>query len=284
MSVHERAKGWWIMKRLKLLISTLLILTLILSNKTYVLAYEKLDNTIYYLDSDINKTNSEMIVYCMMVTPPEIYDLFKQEGVHVNITQTVPRSERTFDGYCQSATLTWNGSKKITKVGAPVEMWIYHDVQRVDAYFHECGHALDYLAEFITGYYRGSMPISNSSEWQDLYARYGSTMAMFDPTASVNMYNANEAFAEAFRFYYSYPQLLQANCPEVYTFVANQIAKYTAYVPPLSYSNFNYEAYYNTYPDVAAAYGLDKKALWDHYINCGQAEGRTASRIIKPKR
>lgn len=34
--------------------------------------------------------------------------------------------------------------------------------------------------------------------------------------------------------------------------------------------------YANTYPDVAAALGTDSNVLYNHYINCGRAEGRKA--------
>lgn len=239
--------------------------------------------------SDLNNINGDMGDYVFRNTPSDVWDLFVQEGVNIYITTSVPKPERVlggsiYDAICYSATYSWNGSKKITKVSAPVSIYIYHDTTRADSYIHECGHALDNIAEYITGTYRGPKPISNSSEWQSLYATYGATMATFDGNASVNMYDSSEAFAEAYRLYFTYPSQLQSRCPEVYNFVASQIAKYTAYVPPLSYNNFNYIAYSLTYQDLYDAYGYDKKALWDHYVNCGKAEGRQAFREVKVKR
>ncbi len=37
---------------------------------------------------------------------------------------------------------------------------------------------------------------------------------------------------------------------------------------------FDSEYYAQTNPDVAAAWGTDKNALYQHYLTCGKAEGR----------
>lgn len=287
------------MKRLRLFVCILLSCFL-LSHTTAYAYYDPLTSKQYddLMDPlhfekglpNLNNISGTMGTYVIKNTPSAIWDLFFQEGVNIYVTQSVPKSERTqggnvYDGICYSATFSYNGSNKITKVSAPVSIYIYHNTTRADTYIHECGHALDYIAEYITGTYRGSQPISNSSEWQNLYATYGSTMATFDGNASVNMYNASEAFAEAYRLYFTYPSQLQSRCPEVYNFVSSQIAKYTAYVPALSYSNFDYISYAASYPDVAQAVGANnKQGLWDHYVNHGKAEGRVANKIIKVKR
>lgn len=283
------------MKVLKTILSVLLA-TLLFSQSVYAynpptdIQYE--DWSPLYVEKGLpnfNNITGDMMTYVVRNTPYDVWDLFKQEGVRIYITQSVPNYERVqnggmYDGICYGATLSWNGSKKITKVSAPVSIYIYSDSFRADTYFHECGHALDYIAEYITGYYKGQHPISSSQEWQSLYATYAPIMATFDSNAAVNMYSASEAFAEAYRLYFSYSSQLQSRCPEVYNFVASQIAKYTAYVPPLTYDNFNYSLYAVTYEDLYAAYGMDKKALWNHYVTSGKAEGRTARRMIKEKR
>ncbi len=257
-------------------------------NPTTSVQYE--DWSPFYIEKglpNLNNITGDMMTYVLRTTPQEIWDLFTQEGVRIYVTQSVPQAERSngsgiYDGICYAATIYYSGSK-VTKVSAPVSIYIYSNAFRADTYFHECGHALDNIAEYITGQYQ-QKPISNSKEWQSLYATYASTMAAFDLNASVNMYNSCEAFAEAYRLYFSYPSQLQSRCPEVYNFVASQIAKYTAYVPPLSYDNFNYTLYATMYDDLYAAYGMDKKALWNHYITCGKAEGRVAHRIVNAKR
>ena len=285
------------MKRLKLFVCVLLSCFL-LSHTTAYAYYDPLTSREYddlmdpiHIEQglpNLNNISGDMGTYVIRNTPKDVWDLFFQEGVNIYITQSVPKSERSlgngfYDGKCYGATVSYNGSGKITKISAPVAIYIYHDTTRADTYIHECGHALDNIASYITGYYIDHA-ISNSSEWQSLYATYGPIMATFDGNASVNMYKSSEAFAEAYRLYFSYPQQLQTRCPEVYTFVANQIAKYTAYVPPLTYNNFDYYSYALAYPDLYNAYGYDKKALWDHYVNCGKAEGREAYREIKVKR
>lgn len=40
---------------------------------------------------------------------------------------------------------------------------------------------------------------------------------------------------------------------------------------------FDASYYYNTYPDVAAAFGMNEQALFNHYVNYGVKEGRSAS-------
>lgn len=46
---------------------------------------------------------------------------------------------------------------------------------------------------------------------------------------------------------------------------------------------FDAEYYYNTYPDVAAAVGMNKEALFNHFVNYGVAEGRSASAEFNPQ-
>lgn len=293
----NRLKVRPIMKKIKALLCSIVSFVLIFSipvqayDPTTDVAYDDTLKPIYIEKSlsNLNNISGDMSTYVIKNTPQCIWDLFIQEGVRIYVTQSVPQSERLsnqnyYNACCYSASLTWNGSNKITKIGAPVSIYIYHDTSRADAYIHECGHALDDISEYITGYYQGQHPISNSTEWQNLYSKYGSTMASFDSNASVNMYKASEGFAEAYRLYFTYPQQLLSRCPEVYSFVSDQIIKYSAYVPALSYDNFDYISYAVTYPDLQAAYGFDKKALWDHYTNFGIKEGRTANKIIKVKR
>lgn len=285
------------MKRIYRFVALFTSLFLVLSLNSY--AYNpttdiEYDSTLkpFYFEKGGNLKGlaGDMLTYAIRSVQPEIWDLFWQEGVRVYATQSVPNYVRTdgdsfYDGLCYSATFTYAASGKVTKVSAPVAIYIYGDAFRADSYQHECGHALDYIAEYITGKYQGPMPISNSSEWKEIYSRNAAIMATFDGSSAVNVNrNCNEGFAEAYRLYSSYPQKLQTNCPEVYNFVASQISKYAAYVPALNYNNFDYWGYANDYPDLMAAYGYDKKALWDHYMSCGKNEGRQAKRVITPKR
>lgn len=46
---------------------------------------------------------------------------------------------------------------------------------------------------------------------------------------------------------------------------------------------FDASYYYNAYPDVAAAYGMDEAALFAHFLNFGIYEGRSASAEYNPQ-
>ncbi len=41
--------------------------------------------------------------------------------------------------------------------------------------------------------------------------------------------------------------------------------------------SFDYKYYADTYPDLKAAFGYDQNALWNHYVQFGQKEGRKCS-------
>lgn len=46
---------------------------------------------------------------------------------------------------------------------------------------------------------------------------------------------------------------------------------------------FDADYYYNTYPDVAAAVGMNKEALFNHFVTFGVKEGRSASATFNPQ-
>lgn len=280
------------MKKVYRFTATLLVCFLLLSTKVYAyspeeLHYERFLDTIFFIyDGHKPDTTDLDMMQCVdYATPHDLMELFRQEGVRVHITKGIPSNERTYrdgqyDGLTYPATISWNGQKKITNVSKKVAVYIYDNCTDVTVFYHEFGHALDDMAEYITGYYKGEHPISTSSEWQTLYTQNATTMSTFDNNARINVpRDACEGFAEAFRLYFVYPGKLQASCPAVYDFISKQIAKYTSYLKPLSYSNFDAFAYYMAYPDVAQAIGTDRAALWKHYQEHGKAEGRTAIRI-----
>lgn len=281
------------MKKMKRFIISILSVVLICSTiyTNNLKAYASYDEVIpFCFDNTVsNYANIRSRTYPQVfsITPIEIWDLFIQEGVKIYVTSSAPRFNTNggaINGQTYGASVYFNpSSKKLQSVNAPVEIYI-SNTANVDTYLHECGHALDFIAEYITGYYKGNHTISSSSKWKSLYSKYAPVMACFDLPAANNMYDATEGFAEAYRLYLTYPQDLQAYCPEVYSFVANQITKYTSYVPEVTYNTFDYESYAYEYPDLMQAYGLDKKALWNHYITYGKAEGRKRFRYVTPKR
>ena len=92
---------------------------------------------------------------------------------------------------------------------------------------HEIGHIFDKtIALFKSGVYEGSsFKISDSAQWQDLYARYGETMLTLD-SRCWRCTSAVEAFAEMFRMYCESPRTLAEGCPEVYLYIQNVIVQY----------------------------------------------------------
>lgn len=285
------------MKKIKCFILLLVTVVFVSSSmysydiKTQAATYD--DFNPFYIETDIptyNHVKSVLLPQVFQTTPLEVWDLFLQEGIKFYVTQSSSKFDPVMDGGKYSGrtygvTVNYNTStKKISSVVTPIEIYINSNNTTADAFFHETGHAFDCIAGYITGYYKGDCTISNSNEWKSIFAKYVTTMVSFDYCASINMGDSVEGFAEAFRLYLVYPQQLQSSCPEVYTYIAKQIAKYTAYVPEVTYNTFDYVSYANEYPDVMQAFGLDKKALWQHYITCGKAEGRKKFRYVIPKR
>ena len=280
------------MKRFYRFVALFTSLFLVLSVNTFAynpttLKYDRFLSSIFFLQDPHNPSQVELdMMNCIEnTTPYDLMELFRQEGVRIYITKGISQSERTlsgsgYDGITYSAAFSWNGQNKITKVSEKVAVYVYDNCNDVTVYYHEFGHVLDDLAEYISGYYKGQDPLSSSSEWQTIYANNSATMAAFDRAASINVpLSTSEGFAEAFRLYFVYPEKLKTSCPDVYNYVSSQITKYTSYLKPITYDNFDAFMYYVNNPDVAAAVGVDKKALWNHYKEHGKAEGRTAYRI-----
>ena len=282
------------MKRINRLLLLILSITIVLSTaySHSIKAYAQYDNNNpFFIDNSIpnyNYVRGVVLPQLFGATPISIWDLFIQEGIKIYITESSPKfasNNGATAGITYDALVYYDSSsQKVLSVNAPIEIYVDSNNINSDAYFHECGHALDFVADYITGYYKGDHTISSSPKWISLYDKYALIMACFDDFASVNMYDNEEAFAEAYRLYLRYPQALQLFCPEVYTFVSDQIKKYTAYVPPVTYDSFDYVSYANEYPDLIQVFGLDKKALWNHFVSYGKAEGRTEFKYVTPKR
>ncbi len=277
------------------LLTSVFIFSTIFSSNAYAfeptsISYTHWSDGIFYVEdvNNITQSDIDMHNYILGVTPSATLDFFRQANVKIHLTHSVSVSDLSLGssyigGACLAASFSYNNSTyQIANISTPVEIYIYSVAPYKDAYIHECGHAFDLIAEYITGYYPGPHPISSSAEWQNLYAQNASILATFDTPSTNNVTRDYiEGFAEAYRFYYEYPTQLQSSCPDVYNFITNQIAKYQAYVVTVTYENFDYELYYRTYPDVAAAFGLDKDALWNHYVTFGKSEGRHAGIINK---
>ena len=281
------------MKKFKLFLCTFLLSVLVFSTTVCAynptnsgIQYYRLPGTPYYFTTDqyMSGDDAALMMTIEYFLPEKLKTFFRQEGVKVYFTKGVPYYERTyengyFNGYCQGPKIYYSGTK-VTKVSGYTQIYLYDDAPDISAALHEYGHALDYIAGYKSGYYYSSSGISDTNEWRDLYSKYGFTLTGYDSQAMSNVpLSAEEGFAEAFRIYFWYGNL-QAVSPEIANFVSKQVEKYSAYAKEITYSNFDPEFYYSVYPDVAEACGTDKKALWDHYVNYGKAEGRKAACVI----
>lgn len=144
-----------------------------------------------------------------------------------------------------------------------------------EAVIHEAGHLLDWYSVPLSGRYNQTLfGISDSVEWKDLYSKYASYLSSVDDfTASNVSQGTSEAFAEAFRLTYQYPDKMRSECKEVYEYVLRQVQKYTGVGTQATFDAVDYA---ERYPDVKEALGTDKNALWNHFCLLGINEGRVA--------
>ena len=152
-----------------------------------------------------------------------------------------------------------------------------------DVMIHEIGHYVDVCYQGYSGASDECVyTASDSAEWQKLYAKYKDTIAKFGGLSQYEVYNANEAFAEAYSHVIRNRKMVERKAPEIVAFVdkvnADVIARYAKVTVELSSEyntdEFNATAYYTRYPDLRLAFGQNAKALYDHWIAYGKAEGR----------
>jgi len=257
-----------------------------------VYAYDPTNNNINYFPTsdslictNTQDFNQGAIVNALNTVPEQLKALFQKEGVRIYYTAGISMSERGYYGCAVSPTVSYySDSKKIVSVVKKPSIFIYHDADIASTVPHECGHTLDHIAGYITGTYKGEYGISQSTEWNTLYNNNFNSLASIDAMINYHMQKGTiEAFADAFRIYCTKPDKLKNSCPDVYNYIASQIAKYAGGSVPakadVTKENFNARDYADRYPDLKAAFGYDKNALWDHYIKYGKAEGRTITSV-----
>lgn len=275
------------MKKIYRVLATFLSLFLVLSVRTY--AYDPANSGISYsptsdsmIYTNTQNFNQGAIVNAFNTLPENVRNLVRREGVKIYYTAG---GYWGYDGYTTDVIVNYNtSSRKVLSVSRKPQIYLYTDANSMIIVPHEFGHALDCLSGYLTGKYN-QVGISGSKEWNDILNRNTGALKNIDGHASTSVgLGSNEAFAEAFRLYCTNPNGLNAACPEVYNFISAQIAKYAGGVTASSNTgvtkkNFDAKAYADTYPDLKAAFGYDKNALWNHYINYGKAEGRTVTAV-----
>ena len=277
------------MKKIYRLVAIFLSLFLLLSVTSY--AYDPANSGISYsptsdsmIYTNTQNFNQGAIVNAFNTLPENVRNLLRKEGVKIYYTDGVPWTQRGGVGITKTPIVSYyEGSNKIVRVDQKAKVYVYSDAEMSLTVPHECGHALDSIAGYITGKYVGDYGISSTQEWKNIFNKNSRALASIDARIG-NFVNqgVTEAFAEAFRLYCTNPNGLNAACPEVYSFISAQIAKYAGGAPASSgvtKKNFDAKAYADTYPDLKAAFGYDKNALWNHYISYGKAEGRTVTAV-----
>ena len=260
------------MKRIYRFAALFISLFLLLSVNSY--AYDPVGGMVYTNTQNINQG---AINNALNTLPPGIKTLLEQQGVKIYYTEGGGKIK----GYTTSPRVTYyTDSKKVVSIDTRTEIYLYSNADISNALPHECGHALDIIAGYITGTYVGERGISNTNEWIATYSNSYNALASLDDRANYYIKKgADEIFAESFRLYCTNPNGLKNACPDVYNFIAAQVAKYSPAPKALTKNNFDYKAYADTYPDLKAAFGYDKDALWNHYNNFGKKEGRTANAV-----
>lgn len=238
------------------------------------------DSMIY---TNTPNVNIGAITNAFNTIPAPLRELFRREGVKLYFTAGVPMSVRSAYGITKTPIVSYyEKSNKVVSVDSRAAIYIYDDANINSTLPHEYGHALDGIAGYITNKYIGERGISSSTEWNTLYTKNFAALGSIDGSINYNIQKgAAEAFADTFRLYCTNPTALQNACPEVYNFVAAQINKYAGGggSTEVTKKTFDSQAYAEMYPDVKAALGTDKDALWNHYVNYGKKEGRTAPRV-----
>ena len=274
------------MKRIYRFVAVFLSLFLALS--VNVFAYDPVNSGINYTHTangivytNTANINLDAVNGALNLVPEGIRNLCNKEGVKIYYTAGISRAERNYYGVTITPTVTYyNGSYKIASIDQRVRIYVYDDAPFNTTIPHEFGHALDTISGYNTGKYIGEYGISSSAEWQRLMAANKSALMSIDSHAAYTVpIDNDEPFAEAFRLYCTNPNGLKNACPDVYNFIAAQVAKYSPASKALTKNNFDYKAYADTYPDLKAAFGYDKDALWNHYNNFGKKEGRTANAV-----
>ncbi len=251
------------MKRFISLLACSIILGLnLLSISSYAYSptessYKQIPSTIFWYSGNDTCHELSMAEFIRNEMPGYLYDIFQQEGVKIYLSSNVNKIDRQYefgyyDGLTYSASVVYNSANMVvTGKNSEVSIYLYDNASDTSVYMHEFGHALDYLSEYITGTYKGSKPISHSTEWQALYKKYSGVMGMCDSYSSFNVpLGEEEGFAEAFRMYYYQPEYLKEHCPIVYLFVEEQIEKCYLYLKPVTYSKLVAEKTTVSYSDL----------------------------------
>ena len=201
--------------------------------------YTAIPGTLIYTDGLTSEEVQEEVISAYLELPESVRVTLVQYNICVYLSQTANYDDAesiaayldgtpgsTIAAAVTSIGTVWHQGETITRVdNMPYIVYFSSLAYDGDALIHEVGHALDYLAMVNSGKFTGSFyGISDSDEWQAIYAADGAAIAAIDRLTAINASkNSCECFAEAFRLAYTDPEALICASPAAYQFILDAV-------------------------------------------------------------
>lgn len=178
---------------------------------------------------------------------------------HTNLLNMV-NADRTANG---AGNLAWNADLEAVARQRAYE--VYQNAQ-----------SAEYVNALNTGDYAAQAAIVHTGSREGM--RENAIVSLYTGVAEKTV-NQNWIASEghhAVRVSAGYTQYACASYTDPFTGVETWVEVFADDAFLTNISAFDYQRYAADYPDLAAAFGQDRNALYNHYITCGRAEGRKA--------
>ena len=193
--------------------------------------YAHVEGTTIYAEEGVSQDSLVSAISGWMLIPDSVCEKLEEYNCNIYLMNaSLSASGVNYGGYTYGARYTYSATTlEITGITTPAYVLCSCDGDIEGTVIHEIGHVLDFtIALFEDGTYTGSnCKISNSAEWQAIYAADCAKIAAIDSQTAVNSYSAKELFAEAFRLTYQNPEALIAVSPAAYEYVLQVVEQYT---------------------------------------------------------
>ena len=205
--------------------------------------YTAIPGTLIYTDGLTSEEVQTEVISAYLQLPESVRETLVRYDICVYLSQMANHDDAesiaayldgtpgsTIAAAVTSMGTVWHQGETITRVdNMPYIVYFSSLAYDGDTLIHEVGHALDYLAMVNSGKFTGSFyGISDSDEWQAIYAADGAAIAAIDRLTAINASkNSCECFAEAFRLVYTDPEALESVSPAAYQFVLEAVANIT---------------------------------------------------------
>ena len=201
-------------------------------NQEYALqTYAHVEGTTIYAEGGVSEDDLVSAINGWMLIPDSVCEKLEEYNCNIYLmNSSLSASGVNYGGYTYGARYTYSASTmEITGITTPAYVLCSCDGDIEGTVIHEIGHVLDFtIALFEDGTYTGSTcKISNSAEWQAIYAADCAKIAAIDSQTAANSYSAKELFAEAFRLTYQNSEALIAVSPAAYEYVLQVVEQYT---------------------------------------------------------